>query len=151
MVLRPNATEMPEYRSWEAMRARCNNKNHKHYEYYGGRGIQVCAEWDSFWNFYSDMGRKPEGFSLDRIDPNGNYCRENCRWTNGSEQAYNTRMQENNTTGKTGVVLDKRTGRYYARIDFKGKSIHLGSSMDFEEAVKMRESAELKYFGYTKN
>jgi len=79
----------PTYKSWESMRLRCNNPNATGYDYYGGRGIKVCPEWDDFRNFLRDMGERPQGTSIDRIDPNGNYCKENCRWATGKEQLYN--------------------------------------------------------------
>jgi hypothetical protein len=81
-----------EYSSWEHMRARCRNPKHKHYSYYGGRGIKVCERWDSFINFLADMGSKPtKAHSLDRKDPNGNYEPSNCRWATRKEQALNQR------------------------------------------------------------
>lgn len=80
-----------EYNIWSEMKQRCNNKNCKNYKNYGGRGIRVCAEWESFETFYKDMGQRSSGFSLDRIDNNGNYCKENCRWATAKEQVRNTR------------------------------------------------------------
>lgn len=73
----------PEHNSWLAMNARCKSPNAKGYENYGGRGIVVCDRWaTSFENFYLDMGVRPNGTSLDRIDPDGNYDLLNCRWIN---------------------------------------------------------------------
>lgn len=140
----------PIYTTWEAMHQRCNNIDSQHYQYYGGRGITICQEWHSFKLFYSDMGDAPKGHVIDRIDPNGNYEKDNCRWVTRSESSYNTRKQKNNTSGRTGVRLDRRSNIWYARIDYQGKSIHLGSSYTFEGACKLREAAELLYFGYTK-
>lgn len=147
----PKVTETGSYRSWSAAQQRCYNPLHTHYSYYGGAGISMSPDWDDFRNFHQDMGERPEGFVLDRIDPFGNYCKENCRWVDRSESSYNTRMQRNNQSGKTGVRMDARDGRYYAVIDCKGDSIYLGSSMIFEDAVRMREEAEIEYFGYNKD
>lgn len=79
------------YSSWEAMTSRCNNPNHISYKDYGGRGITICERWSEFDNFLWDMGERPIGKTLDRIDVNGNYEPSNCRWATPLEQNQNKR------------------------------------------------------------
>jgi hypothetical protein len=78
-----------EYTSWRSMKERCTNKNGRGYWRYGGSGISVCDRWMKFENFYADMGNRPEGTSLDRINPFGIYEPKNCRWADKSTQAIN--------------------------------------------------------------
>lgn len=86
-----NAISTPEYKSWRQMKGRCNSRNHTEFSRYGGRGITVCERWNSFELFLEDMGKRPSGSSIDRIDVNGNYCPENCKWSTAKEQARNKR------------------------------------------------------------
>lgn len=83
----------PEYTCWAHIITRCENKKAHAFELYGGRGIKVCQRWrDSFENFFADMGKRPsKGHSVDRIDCNGDYTPENCRWATQHEQTRNTR------------------------------------------------------------
>lgn len=80
------------WRTWQAMKNRCSNKNMAQYKDYGGRGIKVCPEWkDSFLAFYKAVGEPPEGTSIDRIDNNGNYEPSNVKWSTPEEQGQNKR------------------------------------------------------------
>jgi hypothetical protein len=83
-----------EYKSWINLKQRCNNPNNKDWDEYGGRGIKVCDRWlNSFENFLTDMGERPRGYSIDRIDPNGNYEPSNCRWADNKTQRHNQRVR----------------------------------------------------------
>lgn len=79
------------YNVWLSMRRRCSDPNTNNYHNYGGRGISVCERWQKFENFYEDMGDAPPGKQIDRIDNNGNYEPENCKWSTPSENMQNTR------------------------------------------------------------
>lgn len=83
----------PTYIVWAGMRQRCRDSRHRYWMLYGGRGITVCDRWhgsDGFEHFLEDMGERPEGRSLDRIDSNGNYEPGNCRWATQAEQIQNS-------------------------------------------------------------
>lgn len=80
------------YRTWVSMLARCTNEKHTSYPSYGGRGINVCERWHSFDEFLSDMGERPEGTSIDRIDNTQGYSPDNCRWADARTQQANTRI-----------------------------------------------------------
>ena len=81
----------PTYKSWHMMKQRCLNINYSQYHDYGGRGIHVCSRWLTFGNFLADMGERPKGTSLNRIDNNGNYEPGNCEWASKKQQQRNRR------------------------------------------------------------
>jgi hypothetical protein len=83
--------QSPEYQTWRGMIERCGNVNQPNYRLYGGRGITVCRRWRNFKYFLEDMGLRPKGLQLDRIDNEGNYCPENCHWVTRTQNLSNTR------------------------------------------------------------
>lgn len=100
------------YAVHRSMIARCNNKNNKSYSRYGGRGIKVCDRWLNFIDFYNDMNPTyQEGLTLERIDYNGDYCLENCKWETYLGQARNTRSNKivtyNGITAPVSVICEK--------------------------------------------
>lgn len=85
-------SKTPTYRSWSAMIRRCESKNHPDFKHWGARGIKICQRWrESFEAFYADMGERPDGMTLDRINVDGDYEPSNCRWATPVEQGYNQR------------------------------------------------------------
>lgn len=98
-----------EYRVWCGIKQRCTNARCTGYSYYGGRGIKMCSAWlRSYQAFLQDMGRKPSTkHTMDRIDPNGNYCKENCRWATKQEQQHNAR-RETKSSKHLGVYWHKK-------------------------------------------
>lgn len=93
-----SAPRTPTYRTWEGMVARTTNPHRPEWGYYGGRGITLCDRWRSFENFLVDMGERPAGLTLDRIDNNGNYEPGNCRWATWSQQQLNKRTSRKQLT-----------------------------------------------------
>jgi len=91
------------YQTWFTMRARCNNPKHTYFENYGGRGIKVCERWEIFENFLADMAPRPNGRTLDRIDPDGDYEPSNCRWATARQQRHNQSKKF------TGITKRRRT------------------------------------------
>lgn len=111
------------YITWVNMHRRCDYEKSASFRFYGARGISVCDEWKDFSKFLSDMGERPEGMSLDRIDSSKNYSKENCRWASSLDQANNTaknhRMTYNGetlTTSQWARKLGINVGTIQSRI-----------------------------------
>ena len=134
-----------EHKAWSEMKYRCYNKNATSYSRYGALGIEVCEKWiNSFTSFYEDMGKCPEGYSLDRINPEGNYTPENCRWADVYTQARNKKSNTNSKTGIRGVYFIQN--KWIVKISAYKKDIYVGSFDTKEEAIGARKQAEKKYW-----
>lgn len=137
----------PEYNSWHSMKQRCLNKNNPNYKWYGNKGVSICDRWldtaKGFMNFYEDMGPRPENTSLDRIDVNGDYCPENCRWASPGVQSMNHRNRSR-YSDTVGVFYDKRRAKWYAYMRENGV-MHKKSFKTEEEAIACRRELERMY------
>lgn len=121
----------PTMTSWAEMKRRCYAKHRQEYKNYGGRGITVCQPWlDSFSNFLSDMGERLAGTTLERIDNNGSYCRENCCWIERRKQDYNKRTSKMvNINGET-MCLAQACQKFDANYNKVYQRLHRGWSLD---------------------
>ncbi|MCR8633506.1 AP2 domain-containing protein [Paenibacillus radicis (ex Xue et al. 2023)] len=137
-----------EHTIWRGMITRCTNKNRDDYDRYGGRGIRVCGRWlNSFEAFLEDMGPRPTlRHSIDRIDVNGHYDPNNCQWALPGQQARNTRMRGDNTSGFRGVSWHKKHKKWTVTIGVNNKLIYIGYFESKEEAVIARKNAEIIYW-----
>jgi hypothetical protein len=124
---RHGMTKTPIYGLWHAMIQRCYDKNSHAYSRYGGRGINVCDKWQTFEGFYEDMGDKPKGKSLERLDNNGDYSPENVVWANAKTQSNNKRnnvVLEHNGKKQTMQQwcdeLNLKIGTVWARLNVYG-------------------------------
>lgn len=142
-----NYMHSPEYRTWVAMKARCTDPTHSSFENYGGRGIKVCSRWLKFENFLKDMGLKPQGYELDRIDINGNYEPTNCRWATHQQNGCNRRISQRNSSGYKGVSFSKKYQKYVAYITVNYKQKHLGYFDNPRDAAVAYDIAARKYHG----
>lgn len=130
------------YYRWNNMKNRCYRKDDKHFQDYGGREITVCDEWrndfESYFSYISKLDNAfKDGFSIDRINNDGNYEPDNIRWANATTQNFNKRIQKNNTSGIKGIHFDKRYSNYIPRITTGNrKRIELGRFKTIEDAKK---------------
>lgn len=124
---------LPEYHVWSDMKQRCLNVNHKNYDSYGGRGITVCDRWlHDFKTFFSDMGqRTSDKHSIDRIDNDGGYAPDNCRWATKSVQNSNVRIKN----GRKYLYWHKHKQRWYVRENIGGKLVHVGYFVNKDDAI----------------
>lgn len=140
-------TKHPYYETWSLMKKRCYLKSHIAYDRYGGRGISVCRRWlNDFWSFVEDMGDRPVSFTLDRVDNDGNYCPENCKWSSRQEQALNRRKRKNQKYPK-GIRRYKKSNKYGAEIWISGCFYFIGSFDTLKEAKNKYSEMYFEWYG----
>lgn len=145
----------PEYISYNSMVTRCTNPKHSKYDYYGGAGVTICDRWlepsgKGFLNFLEDMGERPDGLTLDRIDGALGYYKGNCRWSSRTIQMYNQEKKKprNATSKYRGVSFFKnRVMKWCARICIGGKTIWGGCYSTQEEAALAYNDLAVKTYG----
>ena len=127
------------YQTWNNMKQRCYNTKASHYEHYGARGITVSSAWlNNCQRFIDDMGPRPEGYTLDRIDNNGEYSADNCKWSGKHEQGRNKR----NNNRCVGVMWYKQFNTWRAQGTKDKQQEHLGYYLEWFDAVCARKSWE---------
>lgn len=138
----------PEYRALFAAFDRCESNSHPSYKRYGKRGIKVCDRWkgeNGLLNFIEDLGKRPSNkYSLDRIDVNGDYCPENCRWADASVQCVNRRGY-GETSKYIGISFNNKEQKWIATIYYKGKYLFNKRFNTEVDAVKARNDYIVKY------
>lgn len=132
------------YISWAKMKMRCNNPNHHCYNKYGGRGISYNIRWELFTNFLEDMGESPVDYTLDRLDINQHYSKENCRWATRKEQAQNRGLRSDNLLGIAGVTL-RSNGKYLASYWVGRTQYRLYYGHSLNDAITARQKWESEF------
>jgi|SRR5699024_7669222 len=131
------------------MKVRCYNPSNISYPWYGGKGVEICEQWkDDFPAFHEwavNNGYQ-DGLEIDRIDSNGNYSPDNCRWVDRVVQGQNQKIRSDNTSGVRGVKWNSSRSKWEVGISVNKKRLYLGLYEDFDEAVKVRREAEEKHW-----
>lgn len=139
-----------QYQCWADMKTRCDNPSNEWYEDYGGRGITYPEKWKTFAGFWEDMA---EGYmdhlTLNRIDNDSSYSKENCAWDEVSDQNHNRRKRANSWLSVIGGVFDRRDSKMYARIKnpMETTSIHLGWYLTEDEVAEAYDMASEILYG----
>jgi uncharacterized protein YggL (DUF469 family) len=108
----------PLYQVWQGMKARCLNPNNPHYANYGKRGIKICDQWiNNFNQFVKDMGERPQGYSIDRINNDGDYTPQNCKWSTKKEQQRNRRVTKHITIEGISYLICDIAEKYDFKYD----------------------------------
>lgn len=151
---RDGRTKHSLYNTHQMMVRRCYEPTFPNYKDYGAKGVTVCDEWlgeDGFWKFVEDMGFRPEGLTVDRIDPEGSYCKANCRWTSKNIQANNTRLTNKlNSSGSAGVHWCERDNSWVVQVSLNGTRKCIGRfGLDEKEKAEQvyLQAKEMKIAG----
>lgn len=129
------------YSTWTSMKTRCYNKAASNYKNYGERGITISLEWRlDFWKFVEDMGPRPIGYTLERINNDKGYSKENCRWASLSEQATNSRKRKDNTSTERGINKCPMTNTWVVRVQKNNQRHFIGRFKTFKEAQDAKQN-----------
>ena len=137
-----NDSESLLHRRWRMLHQRCSNPNNKKFKDYGARGVKVCAEWSDYLTFkeWAVENGYDSRLSIDRIDNDGGYSPDNCRFTTATIQQRNSRLiRSNNKSGYRGVAIHKQTNKWRAYIGINGRQVPLGLFPTSLEAAKARD------------
>lgn len=128
-----------EYSTWQHMKQRCLNPNSDNYQHYGGRGIRICERWvDSFDNFLEDIGKRPTNVhSIDRLNVDGDYCPENCRWATRQEQAANRTISTK--VDFRGETRDIQSWCYDLGLNYNTTWHHLNNGLTLSESTALQK------------
>lgn len=138
-------TDTSTYKPWTDMKRRCDDPKRKQFKDYGGRGISYDDSWEYFSSFFSDMGIKPEGFELDRIDNNGNYNKANCRYV---ELIVNAQNKDHSVFLRGTYKHSRDNGVFVSQIKVNGKMYYLGSFMSEESAHEAYRIMFKEWYGF---
>lgn len=138
-------TGTPTYVSWAGMIQRCFDQNSTSYPRYGARGITVCERWLAFENFYADMGERPEGYSLDRIDPNGNYQPGNVRWATDEHQNNNKRNSKIISVNGEPMTIGEAARKYNIHYHSLHSRLRMGWSPEEAVSIPIQKDRDIRY------
>jgi hypothetical protein len=139
-VFRHGLSDSGTYRSYRSMLARCNDTSHKSFAHYGAKGIKVCQEWDSFQSFLHDMGERPKGCSLDRVNNLLGYSKDNCRWSSLKIQANN--MSSNRIVEFEGKTYTCSQLAEYLGIDYQALYSRIKKGQKLDAPVRYSRKKE---------